>query len=120
MNQELLGLQAGFRKVRGTRAQIANIHWIIGKARKLQKNIYFCFIDYAKAFNGVITTNYGKFSNSLKEIRIAEHLTYLLRNLYSGQEATVRCFRADFTKLWTIEGKYTGTVPLAVTFSHSI
>ena len=86
INHELLDVQAGFRKGRGTRNQIANIHWIIEKAREFQKNIYFCFIDYAKAFVW-ITTNYGKI---LKEKRIPDHLTCLLRNLYAGQEATVR------------------------------
>ena len=85
MNQELPDVQAGFRKGRGTRDQIANIHWIIEKARECQKNIYFCFIDYAKAFVW-ITTNW----KILKEMGIPDHLTYLLRNLYAGQEATVR------------------------------
>ena len=80
-------VQAGFRKVRGTRDQIANIHWIIEKARKFQKNIYFCFIDYAKAFDCVDHNKLWKF---LKEIRIPDHLTSLLRNLYAVQEATVR------------------------------
>ena len=73
MNRELPDVQAGFRKGRGTRDQIANIHWITERARKFQKNIYFCFIDYAKAFVW-ITTNYGKFL----EMRIQEHLTSLL------------------------------------------
>ena len=85
MNQELPGVQAGFRKGRGTRDQIANICWIIKKAREFQKNIYFCFIDYAKDFVW-ITTNW----RILKEMGIPDHLTYLLRNLYAGQEATVR------------------------------
>ena len=82
-----LGKQAGFRKGRGTRDQIANIHWIIEKAREFQKNIYFCFIDYAKAFDCV---DHNKLGKILKEMGIPDHLTCLLRNLYAGQEATVR------------------------------
>ena len=87
MNQELPDVQAGFRKCRGTRDQMANIRWVIEKARKLQKNIYFCFIDYAKAFDCV---NHHKLWNILQEMGIPDHLTCLLRNLYAGQEATVR------------------------------
>ena len=86
VNHELPDVQAGFRKGRGTRDQIANIHWI-KKARELQKNIYFCFIDYAKAFDCV---DHNKLWKILKEIGIPDHLTCLLRNLYAGQEATVR------------------------------
>ena len=82
-NQELPDVQAGFRKGRGTRDQIVNTHWIIEKAREFQKNI--CFIDYTKAF-GWITENYGKFL----EMEILDYLTCLLRNLYAGQEATIR------------------------------
>ena len=94
MNWELAGVQAGFRKGTGTRDQIANIHWIIEKARELQKNIYFCVIDYAKASVTVwITTNW----KILKEMRIPDHLTWLLRNLYEGQEATVRTGRGTKT-----------------------
>ena len=85
MNHELPDVQAGFRKGRGTRDQIANIHWIIKKAREVWKNIYFCFTDYAKAFV-CITINW----KILKEMGIPDHLTCLLRNLYAGQEATVR------------------------------
>ena len=86
MNHELSDVQAGFRKGRGTRDQIANIHWIMEKAREFQKkNIYFCFIDYVKAFVW-ITTNW----KILKEMAIPDHLICLLRNLYAGQEATVR------------------------------
>ena len=85
MNWELLDVQTGFRKVIGTRHQIANICWIIEKAREFQKNIYFCFIDYAKAFDW-ITTNW----KILQEMGIPDHLTCLFRNLYAGQEATVR------------------------------
>ena len=86
MNHALTEIQAGFRKGRGTRDQIANIHWIIEKAREFQKNIYFCFIDYAKAFDCV---DHNKLWESLKEMGIPDHLTCLLRNLYAGQ-ATVR------------------------------
>ena len=87
MNCELPDVQAGFRKGRRTRDQIANIHWIMEKAREFQKNIYFCFIDYAKAFDSV---NHNKLWKILKEMGIPDHLTCLLRNLYAGQEATVR------------------------------
>ena len=87
MNRELPDVQAGFRKGRGTRDQIANIHWIIGKAREFQKNIYFCFIDYAKAFDCV---DHYKLLEILKEMGIPDHLTCLLRNLYARQEATGR------------------------------
>ena len=87
VNYELTHVQAGFRKSRGTRDQIANIHWIIKKAREFQKNIYFCFIDYAKTFDFV---DHNKLCKVLQEMRIPDHLTCLLRNLYAGQEATVR------------------------------
>ena len=87
MNHELPDVQAGFRKGRGTRDQIANICWIMEKAREFQKNIYFCLIDYAKAFDYVV---HNKLWNILKEMGISDHLTCLLRNLYAGQEATVR------------------------------
>ena len=87
VNHELPDIQAGFRKGRGTRDQIANIHWINGKAREFQKNIYFCFIDYVKAFDCV---DHNKLWKILKEMGIPHHLTCLLRNLYAGQEATVR------------------------------
>ena len=87
MNRELPDVQAGFRKGRGTRDQTANIHWIIKKAREFQKNIYFCFIDYAKAFDCV---DHNKLWKLLQEIGIPDHLTCLQRNLYAGQEATVR------------------------------
>ena len=83
MNHELPDIQGGFRKGRGTRDQIANICWIMEKARELQKNIYFCFIDYAKAFDCV---DHNKPWNILKEMGIPDHLTCLLRNLYAGQE----------------------------------
>ena len=87
LNQELPDVQAGFRKGRETKDQFADIHWIIEKAREFQKNIYFCFIDCAKAFDCV---DYKKLWKILKEMGIPDHLTCLLRNLYAGQEATVR------------------------------
>ena len=87
VNQELPDVQAGFRKGRGTRDQIANICWIMEKAREFQKNIYFCFIDYAKAFDCV---DHNKLWKILKDMVILYHLTWLLRNLYAGQEAIVR------------------------------
>ena len=87
VNWELPDVQAGFRKCRATRDQIANICWNIKKAREFQKNIYFCLIDYAKAFDCV---DHNKLWNILKEMGIPDHLTCLLRNLYAGQEATVR------------------------------
>ena len=87
MNCEFPDVKAGFIKVRGTRDQIANIHWIVKKVRKFQKNIYFCFIVYAKAFDCV---DHNKLWKILQEMGIPDHLTFLLRNLYAGQEATVR------------------------------
>ena len=87
MNHELPDVQAGFRKGRGTRDQIANICWITEKAREFQKNIYFCLIDYAKAFDCV---DHNKLWKILKEMGIRDHLTCLQGNLYPGQEATVR------------------------------
>ena len=87
VNCELPDVQAGFRKGRGTRDQIANIRWIIKKAREFQKNIYFCFIDYAKAFGCV---DHNKLWEILQEVEIPDNLTCLLRNLYAGQETTVR------------------------------
>ena len=87
VNRELPDVQAGFKKVRGTRDQIANISWIIEKAREFQKNIYLYFIDNAKAFDCV---DHNKLWKSLKEMGIPDHLTCLLRNLYASQEATVR------------------------------
>ena len=87
VNHELADVQAGFRKGRGTRDQIANIHWMMEKGREFQKNIYFCFIDYAKAFDCV---DHNKLWKILKEMGIQAHLTCLLRNLYADQEATVR------------------------------
>ena len=87
MNHKIQDVQAGFRKGRGTRDQIANIHYIVGKVREFQKNIYFCFIDYAKAFDCV---DQNKLRKILKEIGISDDQTCFLRNLYAGQEATVR------------------------------
>ena len=87
MNHELPDVQAGFRKGRRTKDKIANIRWIMEKAREFQKNIYFCFIDYAKDFDCV---DHNKLWKILKEMLIPDHLTCLLRNLYAGQEATVR------------------------------
>ena len=87
VNRELPDIQAGFRKGRGTRDQIANIRWIIKKSREFQKNMYLCFIDYAKAFDCV---DHSKLWKILKEMGIPDHLTCLLWKLYADQEATVR------------------------------
>ena len=87
VNQEHPDVQAGFRKGRGIRDQMSNIRWIIEKARELQKNIYFCFFDYAKAFDCV---GHNKLWKILKEMRIPDHLTCLLRNLYAGRETAIR------------------------------
>ena len=100
MNHEVLDVEVGFSKGRGTRDQIANIHWIIEKAREFQKNIYFCFIYYAKVFDYV---DHNKLWTILQEMGIPEHLTYLLRNLYAGQEATVRTGHG--TTVWFQIGK---------------
>ena len=94
MNQELPDVQAGFRKGRGTRDQITNIHWIMEKAREFQKNIYFCFIDYAKDFDYI---DHSKLWKILQEMRLPDHLTCLLRNLCVGQEAQ---FEQDMEQ-WT-------------------
>ena len=103
VNRELPDVQAGFRKGRGTRDQIANICWIMEKAREFQKSIYCCFIDYAKAFDCV---DHNKLWKILKERGIPDHLTCLLRNLYAGQEATVR------TRHGTRQCSQIGTSPL--------
>ena len=87
MNCELPDVQVGFRKGRGTRDQIANICWIIEKAREFQENIYFCFIDYSKAFDCV---DHNKLWETIKEIGVTDYLACFLRNMYVGQEATVR------------------------------
>ena len=100
VNHDLPDVQAGFRKGRGIREQIANIHWIIKKPREFQKNIYFCFIDCAKAFDCV---DHNKVWKILKEMGITDHLTCLLRNLYAGREATVRTWHG--TTDWFQKGK---------------
>ena len=100
MSHKLPDVQAGFRKGRGTRDQIANIHWIIEKAREFQKIIYFCFIDYVKDFDCVDHNNLWKI---LQEMGIPDHLTCLLRNLYAGQEATIR--NGHGTTNWFQTGK---------------
>ena len=103
LNREVPNVQAGFRKGRGTRDQIANISWVIEKAREFQKNIYFCFIDYTKAFDCV---DHNKLWKILKTMEIPDHLTCLLRNLYAGQEATVRTGHG--TTDWSQIGKEYG------------
>ena len=100
VNCEHPDVQAGFRKGRGTRNQIANIHWIIEKAREFQKNIYFCFIDFAKAFDCV---DHNKLWKIMKEMGVPDHMTCLLRNLYADREATVRTGRG--TTVWFQIGK---------------
>ena len=107
MNLKLLDVQAGFRKGRGTRDQIANICWIIEKAREFQKNIYFYFAEYAKALDGV---NHNKVWTILKEMGISDHLTCLLRNLHSGQEATVRTRHGIMDCFQTGEGVHQGCI----------
>ena len=107
MNCELPDVQAGFRKGRGTRDQIANIHWIIKKAREFQKNIYFCFIDYAKAFDCV---DHNKLWEILKVMGITDHQTCLLRNLYAGQEATVRTRHGTMDWLKIRKGVHQGCI----------
>ena len=97
MNCELLAVQAGFRKGRGTRDPIANIHWIIEKAREFQKSIYFCFIDYTKAFHCV---DHNKLCKILQEMGMPDHLTCILRNLYAGQEAAVRTWNNRLGPNW--------------------
>ena len=105
MSCELPDVQAGFRKDRGTRDQIVNIRWIIEKAREFQKNIYFCFIDYAKAFDCV---DHNKLRKILKEMGTPDHLNCLLRNLYAGQEATVRTGHG--TTDWFQKGVHQGCI----------
>ena len=107
VNRELPNVQAGFRKGRGTRDQIANIPWIIKKAWEFQKNIYFCFIDYAKAFDCV---DHNKLWKTLKEMGIPERLTCLLRNLYAGQEATVRTGHGTTDWFQTEKGLHQGCI----------
>ena len=107
VNRELPDVQAGFRKGRGTRDQIANIHCVIEKARELQKNIYFWFIDYAKAFDCV---GHNKLWTILKEMGIPDHLTCLLRNLYTDQEATVRTGHGTMDWFQTEKGVHQGCI----------
>ena len=107
MNRELPDVQAGFRKGRGTRDEIANIRWIMEKAREFQKNIYFCFIDYAKAFDCV---HHKKLWKILKEMGIPDNLTCLLRNLYAGQEATVRTGHGTTDRLQIGKGVRQGCI----------
>ena len=109
MNCELPDVQAEFRKGKGTRDQIANICWIIEKAREFQKNIYLCFIDYTKALDCV---HHNKLWKTLKEMGIPGHLTCCLRNLYAGQETTVR------TKLETTDGSKSGKEYIKAVYCH--
>ena len=107
MNHELPGVQAGFRKGRETRDLIANIHWIIEKAREFQNIIYFCFIDKAKAFDCV---DHNELWKILKDMGITNHLTYLLRNVYAGQEATVRTGHGKTDWFQTGKGVHQGCI----------
>ena len=107
MNWELPDVQAGFRKGRGTRDQIAIIRWNVEKAREFQKNIYFCFIDYAKAFDCV---DHNKLWNILKEMGIPDHFTCLLRNLHADQEATVRTGHGTMDWLQIEKGVHQGCI----------
>ena len=107
VNQEFPDVQAGFRKGRGTRDQIANIHWISKKAREFQKNIYFCFIDYAKAFDCV---DHNQLWKTLQEMGLSDHLICLLRNLYVGQEATVRTGHGTTDWFQIGKGVYQGCI----------
>ena len=107
INQELPDVQAGFRKGRGTRDQIANILWIIEKAREIQKNTYFCFTDYVKSFDCV---DHNKLWKILKEKGIPDHLTFLLRLLYAGQEATVRTRHGTMNRFQIGKGVHQGYI----------
>ena len=113
MNHELPHVQAGFRKGTGTRYQSANIHWIKEKAREFQKSIYFCFIGYAKAFDCI---HYKKLWKILKKMGIPDHLTCLLKNLYAGQEATVRTGHGTTDWLQTGKGVRQGCILLPYLF----
>ena len=113
-NQELPNVQTGFRKGRGTRDQIANICWIIEKAREFQKNICFCFIDYAKAFDCM---DHNKLWKILTEMGLPDHLTRFLRNLCAGQEATVRTRQEMMDWFQTGKGVYQGCILLPCLFS---
>ena len=107
VNREFSDIQAGFRKGRGTRDQIANICWIMEKAREFQKSIYFCFIDYAKAVDCV---DHNKLWKILQEMGIPDHLTCLLRNLYAGQEATVRTGHGTTDRFQIGKGVWQGCI----------
>ena len=115
VNQELPDIQTGFRKGRGTRDQIANIRWIIEKASKFHKNIYFCFIDYTEAFDCV---DHNKLWKILQEMGITDHLTCLLRNLYAGQEATVRTWYGTMNWFQIVKGIYQGCIPSPFLFNR--
>ena len=118
VNQELPDVEAGFRKGRGTRDQTANILWLIGKHKGFQKNIYFCLIDYGKAFDCV---DHHKLWKILKEMGIQDHLICLLRNLYAGQEATVRTGHGKTDWLQIGEGVHQGYChPVYLTYMQSI
>ena len=112
VDRELPGGQPGFRKGRGTRDQIANMHWIVETGRKFQKNIYFCFIDYAKAFDCV---DHNQLWKILNEMGIPDHLICLLRNLYAGQEATVRTGHGTTEWFQIGKGGHQGCIIKAVT-----
>ena len=118
MNRKLPDVQGGFRKSRATRDQIANIRWIIKKAREFQKNIYFCFVGYAKAFDCV---DHKKLWKTLQEMGIPDHLTCLLRNLYAGQEATVRTGHGTTDWFQIGKGVYQGCIlsPAYLTYMQS-
>ena len=114
VNRQLPDVQAGFRKGRGNRDQIVNIHWIIKKAGEFQKNIYFCFIDYAKAFDCV---DQNKLWEILQEMAIPDHLTCFLRNLYAGQEATVRNGHGTTECFIIVKGVHQGYILLLGLFN---
>ena len=107
VNRELPDVQTRYRKGRGTRDQIANIHWIIKKAREFRENIYFCFIDYTKAFDCL---DHNKLWKILQEMGIPDHLTCLLRNLYAGQEATIRPGHGTTDWFQISKGVYQGCI----------
>ena len=117
VNRKLSDSQAVFRKGRRTRDQIANIHWVTEKAREFQKNIYFCFIDYTKAFDCV---DHNKLWKILKEMGIPDHLTYLLRNLYAGQEVTVRMGHETTDWFQTGKGVHQGCIWSPCLFNLSV
>ena len=115
VNHELPDVQAGFRKGKETRGQIANICWIIEKAREFQRNIYFCFIDCAKTFDCV---DHNKLWKILKEMVILDHLTCLLRNLYAGQEATVRTEHG--TTDWLLKHRLEARLPGEISITSDV